>query len=551
MSCLILFVLLLIAFENSYAQQNSIQLNLLHPPVNITKTDSITEQHNKKIINEKGKLTKEVDNLQQIPVKKIEIIDSAVNKYNSSINDQTKKMVTAEQNIQQISEKYIKNVDNKIEQYNNRITKKTEKTLAKLSKWEDKIHSLLQKTNPTTAQRLFGNGQMTFSSLLQKLKQGESITRNYHAQYDAYTDKLSTSLKYMQQQEDKLDSQLIKPVSDVNTKMSQLINEKNQTEAIQQIIKERKKQLMNGVLQNLKNSKYLAKINKESFYYTETLKNYKELFKNPEKAEQTATGILNKIPAFQQFMQKNSMLASLFPSPSTGGQGTVLTGLQTRAQVQGLVQQQVAAGGSDAQQMIKQNMQQAQGQLNQLKAKLNNAGKTGDIDMPNFKPNMQKTKTFKQRLEYGSNIQFAQSNQWVSTTADIAMSVGYKINDKNTVGIGASYKLGMGSIQHINFSIQGIGLRSFMDWKLKKQLFLTGGFELNNYPALNTTSGTLSVNTIKVGSWQQSGLIGLTKKLSIKSKLFKMTNIQLLYDLLNNQHIPKSQPFLFRVGYNF
>src|SRR6187402_1052065 len=41
--------------------------------------------------------------------------------------------------LQQIPLKYIHAVDNKIDKYSNRITGKTEKTLAKLSKWENKI----------------------------------------------------------------------------------------------------------------------------------------------------------------------------------------------------------------------------------------------------------------------------------------------------------------------------------------------------------------------------------------------------------------------------
>ena len=51
--------------------------------------------------------------------------------------------------------------------------------------------------------------------------------------------------------------------------------------------------------------------------------------------------------------------------------------------------------------------------------------------------------------------------------------------------------------------------------------------------------------------WQQAGLIGLTKKIPIKTKWTKGTKLQILYDFLARQHIPVSQPILFRVGYNF
>jgi hypothetical protein len=159
---------------------------------------------------------------------------------------------------------------------------------------------------------------------------------------------------------------------------------------------------------------------------------------------------------------------------------------------------------------------------------------------------MTKTKTFKQRLEYGSNFQFAKPNSLLPTTADIALSIGYKLNDKSIAGIGASYKMGLGSIQHISITHQGIGLRSFIDWKLKKQFFVSGGFEMNHNAAFK------NIEQLKTfDAWQQAGLVGLTKKVKMKTKLVKGTKLQLLYDLLANQHVPVSQPVVFRIGYNF
>ena len=74
-------------------------------------------------------------------------------------------------NLQQIPAKYLKDIDKKIKQYSNRVTTKTEKTLNKLSRWETKIKSLVEKANPEAANRLFGNNQLTFASLLEKVKQ--------------------------------------------------------------------------------------------------------------------------------------------------------------------------------------------------------------------------------------------------------------------------------------------------------------------------------------------------------------------------------------------
>jgi len=162
---------------------------------------------------------------------------------------------------------------------------------------------------------------------------------------------------------------------------------------------------------------------------------------------------------------------------------------------------------------------------------------------------MQETKTFKQRLEYGSNFQFGKSNNLLPTTADIGLSIGYSLNDKSVAGIGASYKMGMGNIRHIRITHQGASLRSFIDWKLKKQFFITGGMEMNYLAALPDNTGVLEPKNMS--NWQQSGLVGISKKISVKTKWFRSTKVQLLYDFLWNQHVPVSQPVVFRVGYNF
>ena len=453
-------------------------------------------------------------------------------------------------NLQNIPIKYITGVDKKITQYSSRITAKTENTLAKLSRWENKIQSLLQKVNPEAANRLFGNNQLTFTILLQKMKQGEALALSYKAQYSKYEDNVTTSLNYISQQKDFLDTVLIKKVKETSSKMKELAQEEDKSEAFQQFIKERKKQLIAGAFQHIGKSKYLTKINKEAYYYAETLKNYKELFSNGTKSEETVKNILQRIPAFQKFMQQNSQLAALFGQSNGGlnsGTSVSMAGLQTRAAVQSLIQDRITSGGPNAIQQVQQNIQTAQEELFKIKDKLLNSSiGNGEGEIPDFKPNQQKTKTFAQRMEYGFNMQFGKANNLLPSGSDIALSVGYKINDKSVIGAAASYKLGFGSIQHIRFTHEGIGLRSFMDWKLKKKFFVSGGYEMNYFAQFNN-----SIQLKNYDAWQRSALIGITKKINIKTKWFKTTKVQLLYDFLSKQHLPVGQPVVFRVGYGF
>ena len=443
--------------------------------------------------------------------------------------------------------KYIKETNSKIDKYSSRITSKTEKTLEKFTKWETKIHSLIQKVDPATAEKLFGAGKQTFASMLQKVKEGKTLADNYKTKYDEYTDKLTTNINYLSTQKDQLNSKFVKPLQAAKQKAKDLETSVAETETAEALIKERKKELLTEAYKVLGKSKYLTKINKKSYYYTETLKNYKEIFKDPTKVEETAMNILNKIPAVKEFFKKNSMLASLFGNTGGGDVTQSLAGLQTRSSVNSMIQDRIASGGPNAAALVSQNMQAAQAQLTALKDKIiKMGGGNGDTEMPDFKPNNQKTKTLKQRLEFGSNFQFGKPTRFASSQADLAMSIGYKLNDKSTVGVGVAYKMGYGSIQNLKISNEGIGLRSFIDWKLKKQFFVSGGFEMNYNTVFTNLRSLKSSN-----EWQRSGLVGITKKIKIKTKYVKGTNLQLLYDVLHKTHAVPTQPIVFRVGYNF
>lgn len=164
--------------------------------------------------------------------------------------------------------------------------------------------------------------------------------------------------------------------------------------------------------------------------------------------------------------------------------------------------------------------------------------------MPDFKPNTQKVKTFLKRLEYSADVQFEKSSNRLPSAANVGLGVGYKLNDKNAIGMGLNYKLGMGSIQHISFTSQGLGIRSYMDLKIKKQIYATGGYEANYYTAFKNIEQLKNYD-----AWQRSALAGISKKYKVSKKV--QGEMKVLYDFLANQHIPVTQPVIFRLGYKF
>jgi trimethylamine:corrinoid methyltransferase-like protein len=101
------------------------------------------------------------------------------------------------------------------------------------------------------------------------------------------------------------------------------------------------------------------------------------------------------------------------------------------------------------------------------------------------------------------------------------------------------------NIRNIKLTHEGISFRSFLDVKLKGSFYTSGGFEYNYQQPFSTTQQLKNLN-----SWQQSGLLGISKTVAVSSKFFKQTKVQLLWDFLSYRQLPRSQPLKFRIGYN-
>ncbi|HMI78341.1 MAG TPA: hypothetical protein VK484_06080, partial [Ferruginibacter sp.] len=120
---------------------------------------------------------------------------------------------------------------------------------------------------------------------------------------------------------------------------------------------------------------------------------------------------------------------------------------------------------------------------------------------------------------------------------------------KSSIGFGTAYKLGLGNgISNIKLSSAGLGLRSFIDWKLKGNLFVNGGFEYNYNAAFKSFRDLPAFNSNATSLWKPAALIGINKKYNL-GKL--KGNLMVSYDFLAKQKTPQTQAFVFRFGYNF
>jgi hypothetical protein len=323
--------------------------------------------------------------------------------------------------------------------------------------------------------------------------------------------------------------------------VQQLQGKLQYSEQVKNYINQRKQMLKEQLAQYTGFTKNLQKINKEAYYYNEQLKEYKSIYSDPKKAEVKAMALLKKLPAYNDFISKHSQLAGLFNLAGSYNDTRSLEGLQTRTQVEQLVQQRIGSS-PDAGQVINQQMEQARSRFNELKSKypaLNSAA-----DMPDFRPREMRTKKFLQRLSPGGNIQFQKSNQYFPTVADIAVQLEYKFSKDGSVGAGLAYKLGIGTgWNNVKFSHNGFGLRTFVAYKIKGTFFANAGFEGNRNTGFKYLSELKHWN-----GYTTSALAGISKKYKINAKL--KGNIMLLYDFLAPRQLPKTDNIKLRLGYS-
>lgn len=456
----------------------------------------------------------------------------------------------------QILSKYLTEVVSKTDLLQGKLGKKANNALLRMQKEELKLKKKLAKKDSLAAERLFSGTEEKYNSLQTKLATKTQSANNSSLNYNQYLDTLKTSLQFLKSNTENisgLSGGMKEKLENAISKANALDFKMNQAQAIQQFLKERR-QYLKEQLSKFGLAGHMKKMNKEVFYYSQAIKEYKNILKDRKKIESKALALLRKTPVFKKFMQRHSQLASIFGSPADNPGPVSFAGVQTRASVQQLIQNSIPAGVANPQQFITQQLQsvnqQASGRRNAIRIPewQDNLG-----EMPDFKPNQQRSKPFLKRLEFGSSIQFGKVNRFLPSTSDLAISVGYKLNDNGVIGIGSSYKLGLGkSIRQIRFTRQGYGFRSFIDWKIKRSIYVSGGYEKNYLPRLEdavaAAGAPLSVHQ-QAELWQESGLIGISKKYAMSKK--RKGYVQVLFDFLSYKNIPRSQPVIFRTGINF
>jgi hypothetical protein len=450
---------------------------------------------------------------------------------------------TAVDKIIQFPDRLFSFIDKKSNELSGKIQKRAEKFLRRLERSEQALLKKIAKQDSTLYRSL--QGTHSYKSLLNADELTSDGSLNLSGEYLPSVDSIQGLLNFIKSQPQLFPRDVVDRAKQSLGRYQNVFSNLRQAEKIKSLISERKQRLTElfqsrgalsaGLLKDFR------KYKEHAYYYTQEVQRYREILNDPVQLQQKALALLNKIPAFAEFMKKNSLIAGLFNVPTDWGSASI-SGLQTRSQVQQMIQTQVGQGGM---QQFNQAMAAGQSQLSSIRDRIRQlGGSEKELEIPDFKPNNERTKTFLQRIEVGANLQTTKSSTFFPTTTDLGLSLGYRFSSKSIAGIGASYKLGLRKdFRNIRLTHEGVGVRSFVDIKLKGSFWISGGAELN-YRAQFRSFDVLS----NYSAWQQSALLGVSKKYSIGKKW--KGKMQLLYDFLHKQQVPVTQALVYRLGYN-
>jgi hypothetical protein len=463
-----------------------------------------------------------------------------------------------------LQQKYASKVIAKVSDFNNHLQSATKKNLDDLIVREKKMQQMVARVDSLKAKNLFKysiDSLRRFKAMMTS-KTGK-LTRLFKGNYFAYLDTLKGSLSFLKRM-DSVTSQAAAFQSKLGASLSSVDQMESRLNTVNQIntyLQQRQLVLQAQLKQLPMLADPLQRFSRQAATYEARISAYKAMLADPDRIEKLVLNRLEQTTSFQHFFQQNSQLTGTFASPpnlttvaGVLGSMPVINGIPNRAMLQNFTNKEMPAlANVDPVQVIQQKTQPAGGAgpapgtlppLASLVSRVPLSGRLGNGGNSNLPSNHQSALSFARRLEYGLNLQFTGGTNYLPSAANVGVQIGYKLNDKSNVGIGASYALGMGSgWNHIKFTNNAVGLRQFLTYKTGKSFFLQGGAEFNYMTAFSSIQELRNLN-----AWQTSALLGIGREYRIGKKM--KGNILLLYDLLYSSHHPPTQPLIFRFGYN-
>ncbi len=380
-------------------------------------------------------------------------------------------------------------------------------------------------------------------------------------------------------------------LSEIKAANARLKKELKRSEMIGQYMRERQTFLNKALANTPDGVAAMQGMQQCTHYYSAQIKEYKSIFTDRSSIEKLVMGQLMKNQEFAQFMNANGQLA--LPA---GGR-SLSTGEGPRVRLEDLLAQapdetkalmtalQTPAGAKatnikQALDDTKNDAQNVAGDAQKLKNDLGNVNSESDSlnqriskstnqqipdslnqqisNSPNqqankWQPNPLRTKRFIDRIQYGCTFQADRRNYFFPLSGTLAGQTSFQMHKNSNIGLGASWIIGFDRLRGSagtelpvvkSFASNGLGLRSFIDCRLRGSLYLQGCYEINYRNSLPNPQ-LLKPNP---SSTSESCLLGLKLKYPSSNKRSKPT-LEVLYDFMHNR---TGQPaFVLRMGVEF
>lgn len=421
-----------------------------------------------------------------------------------------------------------------LEKYNKRVQRQQERLLQKLSK-KEKIYAARLKRKDSAGYARYQQQQVSFDSI-NKLNKNKGIVQSARVRGSTVIDSLSAIQQLLQTKGttgnsyalNKYTDQLNKLKSDQlhNNHVGELINQRFHT--------------LKGINASAKGIKGFKGIDKQVFYAKERIKVFKQINDEPSKLEEQALEVLQGQQGFDQLMDKASGRPSMNSNMSASDLEKM--GYQTKKQVNEQLQQKFGSNLGGIQQSMSKQISDYQDKLNELKAATGNLKQSKqslrqlkNINKPSFHVNPMRGLPFSKRIEKQWNFQTNRATiDGKPAMLQLSAMAGFKHTPKLICGAGVATSIGLGrNWNNIQFSFEGLGIRTFAEWQWQYGIGAYAGYERMfkqaSFIKNSETIRYVKENTHNTNKFNESILIGLTKRYRINDNL--NGSIQVLYDV--------------------
>jgi hypothetical protein len=455
----------------------------------------------------------------------------------SSLQTDKDRSIQTISSVQQPSGKVIEKVTSKIGNTTTFVQARAMRIIRKTQEAEIKALESIQKVSDLPAHEI-ERAKAYYQRLLSRIKlpsTGEGIAREYLPKMDS----LLTSAAFLKSITG--DGRL----NDLSNRLSTLQSSYHEAATIQKELTSRLQNLMDRYKGKLP-IKEIQRIKQASQTAKAQIQEFKNLMENPTPKVESLIDRAVQQQGFEGFFMQHAELSKLFRSPSLNiGNNTPDPGLQTVAQLEKHIQDKFGSSGKSLLAKQQQTGQQAVSgvqadMLNTILGKGINGNTENQVNTESVKP-------ASKRLSFATDIKSQRSNGWIPAFSEIGINVGYRLSPRFISGLGIAGRVGWGkSLNDFKVSMEGIGLRSFIDYKIKGGFYATGGFEAVYDPVPDPQSRVTSFP-----QWQKNGLIGIKKGFRIKNGFIKGASMKLMWNYLSYTQRGVVQPFDFRMGYDF